>query len=385
MSLIIVLTALLAISLLLFLFRKKFSWHKKYFPFFYFCMHKTRLGIKTMDYIAKRHSNFFHFISIPMIIICFIGMIVVSFDVVRTLYDLIFSSLNAPAVGLVLPFEFRGVFYVPLVYWLVSIIFIAVVHEFSHGVFSRLYNIRIRSSGFAFVGILFPIIPAAFVEPDEKSLFRSKRLKQLSVFSAGPFSNIIAGILLMIIYFFALIPLSNNIYDYNGVGIIDFFKGTTPAKNIGLETGEVITELDSRKINTIKDFTDFFNGKKPGDKINIETNKGVYSTILAGEKEPVLGIFVEQKKEIKQFVLAKYGVFVSVFAWLKELVYWLFFLNLGVGFFNLLPIGHLDGGRMTHVLLKKYLPHKHANRIWYGVSVVFASAIAGSILFGLMK
>ena len=71
-------------------------------------------------------------------------------------------------VGLVLPFKAKGVFYVPFFYWIISIFVIAVVHEFSHGLIARANNIKVKSSGFAFLALLVPIIPAAFVEPDEK-------------------------------------------------------------------------------------------------------------------------------------------------------------------------------------------------------------------------
>ena len=41
---------------------------------------------------------------------------------------------------------------------------VAIPHEFAHGIFARLNNLRVKSSGFALFG---PIL-AAFVEPDEK-------------------------------------------------------------------------------------------------------------------------------------------------------------------------------------------------------------------------
>ncbi|MEK6857098.1 MAG: M50 family metallopeptidase [Nanoarchaeota archaeon] len=385
MSLAITVATLLVLSLILFLLRKKFSWHSKYFPLFYFAIYRTKLGLKTMSYFSKKFYKFFKIISLPVIIISFLGMILVSFDLIKTIYTVLFSTSNSVSVGLVLPFEIKGAFYVPLIYWMISIIFIAVVHEFSHGVFAMAHKIPIKSSGFAFVGLLLPLIPAAFVEPNEKILFKSKAFKQLSVFSAGPFINILIGFVFMAVYFFMFVPVANNIYDYPGVEIVDFFKGYAPAKATNIKIGEVINQFDNTKINTVQEFTNYFENKKPGELIKITTDKSSYEVVLSGTDEPKLGVFVEQAKIMKPFVVQNYGFVAKVFIWFKDLFYWLFFLNLGVGFFNLAPIGPLDGGRMLHVLLQKYIPHKHVKIIWHGVSTVFIIAIVGSLVLGLIK
>ena len=383
MSSIIAIVTLLVISLALLIFRKRFSWHSKYFPLFYFGMYRTKAGLKLMNSLSQKLSKFLKIVYLPIIILSFVGMIVVSFDLIRTIYNTLFGTSNA-SVGLVLPFEMKGAFYVPLFYWLISLLFIAVIHEFSHGVLARFHKIPIKSSGFAFVGFLLPLIPAAFVEPNEKVLFKSKALKQLSVFSAGPFINIAAGFFLMAVYFFVFVPFSNNIYDYPGVEVIDFFEGNAPIKSTSIQIGEVITRFDNTKINTVDDFTNFFNNKKPGDLLKITTDKSNYEVILSGKEEPTLGVFVEQSEIIKSSAASKYGVLVNLFVWFKDLFYWLFFLNLGVGFFNLVPIGPLDGGRMLHVLLQKYFPHRH-KIIWHSVSMVFIASVVGSLLFGLLR
>jgi membrane-associated protease RseP (regulator of RpoE activity) len=382
MSSIIAISTLLVISLALLIFRKHFSWHSKYFPLFYFGMYRTKLGLNLMTLVSQKFNKLLKILSWPIIILSFVGMFVVSFDLIKTISAALSGNSNL-SVGLVLPFEIKGAFYVPLFYWLISILFIAIIHEFSHGVFAKFHKIPIKSSGFAFVGFLLPLIPAAFVEPNEKILFKSKAFKQLSVFSAGPFINIFVGFILMAIYFFVFVPVSNNIYDYPGVEVTDFFKGDAPIKSTTLQIGEVITAFDNTRIGTVDEFTKFFDGKKPGDSLKIATDKSNYEVILSGTKEPTLGVFVEQAKTIKISVVEKYGFFANLFIWFKDLFYWLFFLNLGVGFFNLVPIGPLDGGRMLHILLQKYFPHKH-KLILHSVSTVFVVAIVGSLVLGLI-
>jgi len=55
--------------------------------------------------------------------------------------------------------------------------------------------------------------------------------------------------------------------------------------------------------------------------------------------------------------------------WVKDLFFWLFVLNLGVGLFNLVPLGPIDGGRMLLAVLQKFTHEKRASAIWKSVSV----------------
>jgi len=62
----------------------------------------------------------------------------------------------------------------------------------------------------------------------------------------------------------------------------------------------------------------------------------------------------------------------NVILWLAGLLNWLIILNLGIGLFNLIPIGPIDGGRMMHlVLLKVFKNGEKANRVWHSISLVF--------------
>jgi membrane-associated protease RseP (regulator of RpoE activity) len=51
------------------------------------------------------------------------------------------------------------------------------------------------------------------------------------------------------------------------------------------------------------------------------------------------------------------------------LLFFLFLINLGVGAFNLLPLGPLDGGRMWRIVLDRFIP-RHSKRIMNSLSWV---------------
>ena len=61
---------------------------------------------------------------------------------------------------------------------------------------------------------------------------------------------------------------------------------------------------------------------------------------------------------------------------------WLYILNLGIGLFNLLPLGPVDGGRMLQTALLRFFSEKRANAIWKNVSIFFLMVIIFNIAMG---
>ena len=99
----------------------------------------------------------------------------------------------------------------------------------------------------------------------------------------------------------------------------------------------------------------------------------------------------EQSTKIKDNVKAKYGEFIpNSITWAAGLFVFLYILNFGIGLFNLVPIGPLDGGRMLQLPLHKYFGEKKGNRVLAYVSLVFFIIIlmnvgAGFGLFSLFN
>ncbi|MBI2565176.1 site-2 protease family protein [Candidatus Woesearchaeota archaeon] len=375
---------LVLICLLVWLCRDKIIWHGKP-PFYFAAMYHTNFGLNKINSIAKKRSKLLIKLSSLIIILGFLGMIIVSEELIRSTIKFLINPISSEAVSLVLPFKARGIFYVPLLYWIICLIFIAIVHECGHGIFARVWKIPLKSSGIAIIGLLIPLIPGAFIEPDEKKLARKPKKQQLSVFAAGPIVNVVFGLIFLGLFLFAFKPLEEILYDYQGVKIIDFFSGDTPAIKGGLVTGQVITSIEQVQINNVEEFIKELNKYNPGKEMTIKTINSQLQTInhqlILGESggKPLLGVYVENAKNIKQ-QFSNYSFILSIIFWISDLFYWLGILNLGVGLFNLLPIGPLDGGRMFHTTLQKIFPHKHAKRIWYGVSVFFFSTIISGII-----
>ena len=378
--------------LFLYINRKKIIIQKIFYPFLYFAMYKTKIGLELMDRMAKKHPKLLKYLAYSGIVIGFLGMVIMSVLLIQNFYGLVTKPAAVSGVGMVVPFKVKGAFYVPFFYWIISIFLLALVHEFSHGVVARLYKIKIKSSGLAFLNIFVPVIPAAFVEPDEKELRERPHIQQLSIFAAGPFSNIIFAFVVLAIMGLVFAPVSNAIFNYDGILVTGFTPGneTFPAEEAGMTENELIIGIDNMPITTVENFTKIMQNKTPSESIVITTNVTDYNITLAESPDNksmgYLGIYLTQNQEIKENVLQKYGkILPDVFIWFVGLFYWLYVLNLGIGLFNLVPLGPIDGGRMLQLAMHKLFKKKNGDKIWKAISFVFLGLVLINVLWPFIQ
>jgi membrane-associated protease RseP (regulator of RpoE activity) len=358
------------------------------FPLFYFVMWRTKKGLKFMDTLAQMMPRFWTWFFGAGIVIGFAGMLMISYELIKNTALLFLSPGAAPGIQPVLPFEAEGVFFVPFVYWLLSIFIIAGVHEFCHGIAARVYKMPVKNAGLAFLGIFVPLVPAAFVEPDEQYLQKQSRFRQLSVFAAGPFSNIVmAGIIFLIIILLAN-PMAQSMLSPDGIRVTSVEAGS-PAQAAGISEGELITAIDGMQTTYLENLSSALSAKKPGDTISLQTNVTAYSIILAAnsknESKAQLGILSRQHAGIKDAFLNKYGAWsVPIILWIFGLLYWLFLLSIGIGLFNLLPIGPVDGGRMLLLAMQKLFKQQMGQRIWRVTSLLFLLLVLANVVKGFI-
>jgi Zn-dependent protease len=163
-------------------------------PIIYLAAHKTRFGLDFTERLAKKHQKVIKVIGYVCIVVAFLVMIAA----IGSLALYVYQSFNTPelvagkpAVMMILPVKASFALYVPLAYWLSVLFCVVVTHEFGHALLSGAYGLPVKNSGFAFFGIIFPIIPAAYVEPDIEELKKRRAIEKLSIFSAGAVFNIV--------------------------------------------------------------------------------------------------------------------------------------------------------------------------------------------------
>ncbi len=419
---------------------------------FNFSLYRTSIGLRLMDSIASRFRKLTRFIGYIGVAVGFAGMLLMVYLLVRAVFDMFFVPSAAPPVGIVLPVPVKipGIVSIPFFYWILSIFVVAGVHEFAHGLIARSHSLKIKSSGFAFLSMSFrvfgiiiivfslglvfrnanqslpgiiknfshfsysspdfwlvigivmllvsfarnifvPIIPAAFVEPDEKVLKKRPAREQLGVYAAGSFSNIITAFLCLLVILFAFVPLSNSIFEPDGVKIANYAEGSTkyPAETEGIKIGEIVRQIDSTQIDFVSNLSNALKNKKPGEKVLIKTDKSSYEVMLGknpqNESLAYLGAYLEQSIRIKDAAKERYGeILPKIFTWISGLFEMLFVLNLGIGLFNLLPFAILDGGRMSQVAVFRIFGKAKGERYWKYINM-FMLFVLGIILVMILK
>ena len=387
LDLILLFTFLIAIAIFYFTHKHKFEIQGKVFA-----LYRTSWGLVWMDRLAKKQTRLLKFLAYVGIVVGFFGMISMFVLLIKATFDLLFVPDSLPALAPVLP----GIKIAPglptlsFLHWIISLFIIAIVHEFSHGVITRVYNIKIKSSGFAFLGP----IPAAFVEPNEKKMEKSSTKTQLSILAAGSFSNILLALLFVLILF-SVTPFTDSLLEGKGVMVSQVVEKGSLGYS-GIQKGENITKIDDVKVGTINEFFDELSKKKPGQEIILQTDKGTSKVILGEQPKELLksnksigylGAGISPLRiEYNEAADDKYGkTLLDLIFWLRQLFFWIWVISLGVGLFNLLPLGPVDGGRMFVLGMMTFMSKEKAMKAWKIITIFLFSLLVINLLPWLMK
>lgn len=363
------------VAIILIINKHRVEVQKILFPLLYLIMYKTTWGLRKMDSIAnklRKHRNALTYTSVT---IGFIGMVTMVVLFLMSVYKYFFIEREAVVAPLLPGASIPGLPTLSFVHWIIAIFVLATVHEFAHGIYARMYDIPVKSSGFAFFGILLPIIPAAFVEPDEKLMEKSSKKSQLAVLSAGTFSNFIFAGLFLLALTFIMAPITAPLAQEQGVLVYNLTEGG-PADLAGLQANETIIAFDGEEIKNLDDLVTQLDKTSPGQKVDIETETNDYTITLGenpdGSGHGYLGVNLANQVGLDQSKVDKYGSFtIKALLWLNILIYWLFLTNFMVGLVNLLPIGIVDGGRMFFLALTGFVKNEAiAKKIFAVVSIV---------------
>ena len=282
---------------------------------------------------------------------------------------------------------------IPLWYGILALVVAMVVHEFSHGILSRVADVKIKALGLLM--FIFPI--GAFVEPDEEEMKSMKRWERMRLYSAGPGSNMVIAIVFSLLFSWVMVdslePSNDGVLSANVV--MDY--GGSEA---GLEPWMLITSVNDQEVNNAQDFSDIMNETYAGQTVNISVlNKGqpeTYQATLSDKGSYYLkyypdyyeswmsgkgfmGIAVVDPELVTdslahpgnsggsmlQYITLPFqklqpfpehftalfeptgipGILPENLFWiLANCFYWIFWLNLMVGLTNALPAVPLDGG-----------------------------------------
>jgi membrane-associated protease RseP (regulator of RpoE activity) len=346
-------------------------------------------------------------------------------------------ALVLPGINPILPLEYIG-------YILLALVVAIIAHEFSHGILTFAQKLKVKS-----LGVLYLIVPiGAFVEPDEEQLKKADAKKRMRVYAAGPLANFVVVIISLLLFSFVFMSAVQPAAE--GLGVLEVHEDS-PADEIGIKTGAIITEINGTYFSDYETFTDryikyiqlmnntnvndtitiswFFEGSQNSGEITLDdrnkylisdSNKGkgyngVYS--LIGVKEnldilknpfttdfprgflffyviPLIGYFQGYNPIVAPFtgqfeITGPLGVLPPALFWIIiSALYWIFWLNLAVGLFNVLPMIPLDGGFLFNDAvgsiikkIKKGISEETKDKIVRNVSITISLLILLAIIF----
>ncbi|MEC8220609.1 MAG: M50 family metallopeptidase [Nanoarchaeota archaeon] len=380
-------------------------------PSLYILLFKTQAGLKQMKSWSKQRPGIFNFLAYLSI---FVGVSGIFAIIPFLMYQLYFMFQNniTNAGGFALPLTGSVcsnplVFCIPFWYWLIALFVLVVVHEFAHGVIAQRYGIKIKSSGLAFFGsthiigaiflaiiafnysldqiigldpsfittviiglvlMFLPIMPGAFVEPDEKQMAKKPKWQQIAVLGAGSTSNFLFGVLFFIILVFVAAPFQNAYTDQELYFNVN--SNQSDLLNYNISEGTIISVNGATGIGGIYDE---FTNISPNQTLlfEVETNNTIVSqniTTFASEdgSRGLIGIGLATQNvplEGKELPAKISDMFFQTF-------FWLFVLNISIGAINLLPLWITDGGKIAHLLFQYKFSEKTTLRLYNIVSFI---------------
>lgn len=348
----------LCIILLIYFNRKKFDIQAKVIA-----LYRTKIGVNFIENFVKNKEKFIRTLGVIGIFLGYAGIVVIFYF----LFDLLINTLKAPEVMRVAPIlpgapvVGLGIKF-PLIIGWISLLIIIIIHEASHGIVAKAFKQKIQSTGFAFFGP----IPGAFVEIDEKKLAKEPAKVQLSVFAAGPNSNIITSLIFLGVLTLLLAPLAASMLMPRGIEVT--VEPGLPANLSGLQNNDVIVRIDDVPIETVDDFMNM-GVIQPNTTHVFYTSEGKKLSITARENPEnksrgQFGINVYQKSVLKNPTPANKAAY-TFLGWVNELLFWLFLIGFNIGLINFLPIFITDGARMLQITLGKLIKDKaKSKKIW---------------------
>jgi membrane-associated protease RseP (regulator of RpoE activity) len=403
-------------------------------------MWRTKRGIDFLNRIAKK-KRFWKAFGSTSIFVCFATMILMTTLLIWQAWFVIgFTpeqkealpgpeiALILPGINPILPLEFIG-------YIILAFIVAIIVHEFSHGILTIVSKLKVKS-----LGILYLIIPiGAFCEPDEESLKKAKTKSRMRIYAAGPTANFI--VVLISILLFSFLFMSSVQPAADGISVISVGDGT-PAEEVGLSPGMIITGINDSQITNISEFymamektrsnqsvnLSFVKAEKRFTKEIVLADKYNYTANLSHIGQGYLGVGPSEIHEgflsvlknpfmsfpdgfLLFYIIPLWGYFQGynpivtpftdsfvitgvlgaipseIFWVIINALYWIFWLNFAVALFNVLPMIPLDGGFLFNDVLgslvkriRKGISDEHREKIVKNASLALSLTVLILIL-----
>ena len=271
---------------------------------------RTKIGMKTIEKLGR--YKIWQKIGIISIPICVILGFLMLLNLISMSIKLLSGTLPKEAAKPVV-FLFGDV--IPWIPGIIALLIAVSVHELAHGIFAKSFGIKVKSSG---ILLLLGLPLGAFVELGDEFKTAEKKVRG-AIASAGPIANLIV--------FLISIPLLS--FSYTLPTELKIIETMEPASEF-LQKGDIIYEINGKKIKTLEDFREFAKTIKPNKEYEVRVlrDNKILTYKIVSSKNGRLGIKVAPTGNVALFI---------------NTVYWTYWFNFLLALFNLLPAMPLDG------------------------------------------
>lgn len=318
---------------------------------------------------------------------------------------------------------------------IIMFLFLILIHEFGHFIIAKKSGIKVnefaigmgpkifsKQKGETLYSVnLFPIGGYCAMEgedsesDDERSFDKAPAYKRFFTILAGPLTNLIfAGLI------FAFVSFNTGTASTS----IGNFTKNSPIETQGFKVNDEIVEIDGNKINNFNDISknleNYYQKHGKNDKIALKVkrdNKYIEKNVKVKfeNKRPLLGFIPKNKdvgffesikigfKEVGSMIVLMVNVLKSLFTGklgfsalsgpvgvvkemgrqanlgIMNLLFFLGYISVNLGFFNLLPIPALDGSKiftsLFEIITKKTVNKKIEEKFTIGGFVLLLGLI----------
>jgi len=223
-------------------------------------MLRTTGGKRLIDRLAKPKRFWLSFATVAKVICLLVGIFIMALLVWEATIVNQIPADRAPSPQMILGIPGINPV-IPVVYGIIGLVVGIVVHEFAHGILTRVGNLKVKT-----LGVVLLIVPlGAFVEPDEEDIVKTDRKRRMNIYAAGPAMNIvvaaICAMLFCVAFMGSVTPVRENPV-VTGVG------SNSPASVAGLNFASQITEINGASIRSLTDFTNL-SAPTPGQMVSV--------------------------------------------------------------------------------------------------------------------
>jgi membrane-associated protease RseP (regulator of RpoE activity) len=221
-------------------------------------MWRTRRGRELVDRLAS-HKRFWSVYGKITLWICAGAMATI---MILLLWEatLVSRITKAPSPELILGIPGINPI-IPVGYGILALVVGIAVHEIAHGIMTRNGDMKVLSLGLLF--LVFPI--GAFVEPDEKQLQVTTRAKRSKVFAAGPATNIIVALIILVIFSGLMMSSLKPVHEGAlATGIVE----ESPIALAGVRPNSLIVSVGGTPITSATELEE--RASRPGNPVTVE-------------------------------------------------------------------------------------------------------------------